>query len=63
MTDPARVDAELRVHFTPGQIVELSLDVTAWSKQKVLVGLGLDRPVDEHRLTQLTFDDAGRALY
>jgi alkylhydroperoxidase family enzyme len=61
MTDPRKVDAaELRRWLTDQQIVELSLDVTAWSKQKVLVALELDEPVDPAAPTPLTFDAAGR---
>jgi alkylhydroperoxidase family enzyme len=60
MTDPKKVDAvELHRTFTPAQIVELSLDVTAWSKQKVLVALEVDEPVDPAAPTPLTFDAAG----
>jgi hypothetical protein len=60
MTDPKKVDAaDLRRWFTAKQIVELSLDVTAWSKQKVLVALELDEPVDPASPTPLTFDATG----
>lgn len=60
MTDPKKVDAaELGRWFTAQQIVELTLDVTAWSKQKVLVALELDEPVDPAAPTPLTFDAAG----
>jgi hypothetical protein len=65
MTDPKRIDGELRVDlrhwFTVPQIVELTLDVVAWNQQKVLVALGIDRAVDERALSPLTFDAAGHS--
>ena len=63
MTDPRAIDDELRdeLHrcFTVEQLVELTLDMSAWNRQKVMVALEVDRPVDEHRLSRLTFDAAG----
>jgi hypothetical protein len=63
MTDPARISGELRAElhrcFTVGQIVELTLDVVAWNKQKVTVALHLDRAVDTRTLSALTFDAMG----
>jgi hypothetical protein len=63
MTDPGRLDGELRAElhrcFTIRQIVELTLDVVAWNKQKVTVALDIDRPVDERTLSALTFDANG----
>jgi hypothetical protein len=65
MTDPKSIDgalrAELRRWFTVPQIVELTLDVVAWNKQKVSVALGTDGPVDERALSSLTFDATGRS--
>jgi len=43
-------------------VVEVALDTLAWSQQKVMVALALDRPVDPDRPTPLDFDDAGHAL-
>lgn len=67
MMDPGGIGPELRVElhraFTPEQIVELSLDVSAWNRQKVMVALETDLPVDEHRLSALTFDVAGRSQF
>lgn len=67
MMDPAAIGPELRAElhrcFTPEQIVELSLDVCAWNRQKVMVALETDRPVDAHRLSALTFDAAGRSQF
>jgi hypothetical protein len=63
MTGPAGIDAELRAAlraaFTPPELVELSLDVMAFNKQKVSVALGTDRAVAEDALTELVFDDDG----
>ncbi len=63
MTGPARIDGELRegLHrcFTIDQIVELTLDVAAWNRQKVMVALDIDRPVDDRSLSALTFDARG----
>jgi hypothetical protein len=63
MTDPKRIDAALRARlrrsFTVPQIVELTLDVSAWNKQKVLVALELDEPLDPRGPSRLTFDTQG----
>lgn len=52
--------AELHAHFRPEQVVELTLDVVAWSKQKIPVALGLDAPLDPERPTLFEFDAEGR---
>ena len=66
MTGPRQIDRalrdELRARFTAAQIVELTLDVTAWNKQKVLVALDLDAPRSERGLSPMTFDAAGRPV-
>jgi len=66
VTNPAGIGEELRAqlaeHLRPEQVVELTLDVIAWSKQKVLVALDLDAPLDPDRPTQLDFDREGRAV-
>jgi hypothetical protein len=36
--------------------------VVAWNQQKILVALGVDRAVDEHLLTPLSFDAAGHSV-
>lgn len=63
MTDPGRIDLaladELRAHYTPAQIVELSLDVSAWNYQKVLVALDLDRPASPDGLTGMVINRDG----
>src|SRR4029077_5243082 len=48
--------AQLRSQFRPEQIVELALDVSKWSTQKIHVCLGLDAPVNPAGLTELYFD-------
>ena len=64
MIAPARIDAplrdELRRRFTIEQLVELTLDVTAWNKQEVQVALETDAPVDPSRPVALGFDSDGR---
>ena len=63
MIDPAGVApdvrARLRFHYSPGQIIELALDVMKWSYQKVPVALGIDREVRPGELTDLVFDEDG----
>jgi alkylhydroperoxidase family enzyme len=63
MTDPYRISPalaqELRRHFTPAQLVELSLDVCAWNYQKVLVALSLDRPARPDGLTGVVINADG----
>jgi alkylhydroperoxidase family enzyme len=63
MTDPSRIGPaladELRAHYTPAQIVELSLDVSAWNYQKVLVALDLDRPASPDGLTGVVINRDG----
>jgi alkylhydroperoxidase family enzyme len=63
MTDPRRIDLaladELRSHYSPAQLVELSLDVSAWNYQKVLVALGLDRPASRDGLTGVVINPDG----
>jgi hypothetical protein len=63
MTGPRDLDAELRADlrrcFAPAELVELSLKLVAFNKQKVSVARGTDRPVDDGALTPLTFDDTG----
>ena len=54
--------ADLRVYFTTEQIVELALDVTKWSTQKIQVSLGLDAPVNPGGLAELSFEEDGRAV-
>jgi hypothetical protein len=46
LNDPSAVDARLSAqlagHFSPAQVVEMSLDIMKWSTQKIHVTLGLD---------------------
>ena len=56
------VVAELRNHFTPGELLELTLDVMKWNYQKVPVALGIDEEVRPGQLTDLAFDADGNAV-
>ena len=66
MTDPGGIGAGLRGnlldHFTAAEIVQLTLDIVAWTLQKALVCLSLDVPVDRENLRLLEFDLDGRVL-
>lgn len=66
ITDPARIDGELRRRalqlLSAAELVEVMFDVIAWSQQKILVALSLDAPVDPDRLVLLDFDAGGHAL-
>ena len=67
MTQPGDVDPRLRdhlrEHFSPKQILELSVDVMKWNYQKVAVALGTDEQVNPDRLTELRFDEDGHEVY
>jgi len=43
-------------------VVELLLDIVAWSLQKVQVALGFDAPVDTQELTLLDFAEDGHTV-
>ena len=64
MTMPALIPDELiermHTHFSPEQIIELTLDVMKWNAQKVPVALGIDDWVRPGELSDLVFDDDGR---
>ncbi len=63
MIDPRRLDAELRDElralFTPEQLVELTLDVSAYNYQKILVALSLDIPASTEGIVAFTFTPEG----
>ncbi|ONH32601.1 hypothetical protein BL253_04610 [Pseudofrankia asymbiotica] len=63
MTGPRQITpelrAELRTHFSAAQLVELSLDVTAWNYQKTLVALDLDAPASGEGLTGMAINADG----
>lgn len=67
MVDPKRIDPALvralTAQFTREQLVELTLDVSQWNQQKILVALGTDDPVSDDGLTPLTFDDSGHIVH
>ncbi len=62
MTVPGDITEELRhevrQHFTDQEVVEMLLDIIAWTQQKPLVSFALDIP-PEAALTGLVFDEAG----
>ena len=57
---PADVVTELRRHFNPAELLELTLDVMKWNYQKVSVALGTDDEVTPGQLTDLVFGADGR---
>ena len=67
VTAPGAISDELREqvrsHFTEAQIVELMLDMSKWSTQKLPVALGTDDPIDGDRLSLFDFDDGGAVLW
>jgi hypothetical protein len=58
----AELYAELAAHFSDSEIMEITLDAAAFSKQKVLVALDLDSPVSATGATALAFDAGGRSV-
>jgi hypothetical protein len=66
MTQPGSIDgglaAELRRHFRPEQLLELTLDVMKWNYQKVPVALGTDDEIHPGELADLVFDDHGHFI-
>ena len=67
VTAPGAIGAELRAqaraHYTEAQLVELMLDMSKWSTQKLSVALGTDDPIDAERLSILNFDEAGAVVW
>ncbi|WP_007510091.1 MULTISPECIES: carboxymuconolactone decarboxylase family protein [Pseudofrankia] len=63
MTGPRQITpelrAELRTHFSTAQLVELSLDVSAWNYQKTLVALDMDAPASGDGLTGMVINADG----
>lgn len=63
MTQPTAIDtaltARLNQHFTPDQIIELTLDIMKWNYQKVAVALRVDVEVSPGELVDLRFDADG----
>lgn len=64
---PAGITEELRdqlfAHFTAAQIVELMLDITKWSTQKVPVALGLDAEINPGGPALFDFDGEGKVTW
>jgi alkylhydroperoxidase family enzyme len=63
MVDPASVTTELvgelRQHFTEAELLQLTLEVSSWNMQKVLVALKEDNPLSAEGLTAFTIDSNG----
>ncbi len=59
---PPAVVADLRRHFSAGELLELTLDVMKWNYQKVPVALGVDDEVRPGQLTDLAFDADGNSV-
>ncbi|MCW2831079.1 MAG: hypothetical protein JWP31_1771 [Aeromicrobium sp.] len=55
--------SDLRRQFSRAQLIELTLDVSQWNQQKILVALGTDEPVSEVGLTPLMFDTEGHIVH
>ena len=64
---PAGIDAALRAqvleHFTPEAVVELLLDISKWSTQKLPVALGLDAPLNPGGLFSFDFNAEGKVVW
>jgi alkylhydroperoxidase family enzyme len=62
----ATLAVALRTHFTPAQVVELSLDIMKFSTQKIHVTLGVDVmpgvDVDSGAVTFFEFDGEGQPV-
>lgn len=54
---------QLRRHFRPEQLLELTVDVMKWNYQKVSVALGIDAEIQPGTLTDLIFDAEGNARF
>ena len=66
LTRPGAIDeelaAEVRATFTPREIVELVLDLSKWSTQKVHVALRIDATDGERRYFTVDADGALRYI-
>ena len=60
---PIAVVTELRHHFSPDELLELTLDVMKWNYQKVAVALGVDDEVRPGSLVDLAFDANGEPVF
>ena len=67
VTWPGGIDERLRTevlaHFSADEVVELLLDISKWSTQKVPVALGLDASVNPGGLALFDFDEAGKVQW
>ena len=67
VTWPGGIDERLRTdvlaHFSPAEVVELLLDISKWSTQKVPVALGLDASINPGGLALFDFDASGKVCW
>ena len=63
MTQPGdlgeRDVADVRAHFSPDQLVEVTLKVMKFSTQKVMVALGVDFVLEPTRLAEVSWNRDG----
>lgn len=50
---------ELRQHFSAAELLQLTIEVSSWNYQKVLVALAIDEPVSTEGLTAITIGPEG----
>lgn len=64
---PGCIDASLRAEvcaqLTPAEVVELALDISKWSTQKVPVALGSDVEINPGGLATFDFDSRGKVVW
>ncbi|HEY4334061.1 MAG TPA: hypothetical protein VGM78_15875 [Ilumatobacteraceae bacterium] len=60
---PDEVIDRVRRDLTPSQRAQLVLSLVVWTGNRVLVSLGLDAPVDAHRLTMFDYLPSGAQQY
>jgi len=67
MIDPQRLDeravAQLRSTFTDDELLEMTIDMTAWNYQKVGVALKIDTPFRVGELSALHIAEDGRVTF
>ena len=55
--------AQLGEYYSPEQIVELLLDISKWSTQKIPVALGTDGQINPDGLALFDFDADGKVVW
>ncbi len=67
ITWPAGIGADLRAqlheHYSRDAIVELLLDISKWSTQKMPVALGMDGKINPGGLALFDFDESGKVIW